>query len=76
MLFRSDIRGETQPVDGLDDDTDYAEGEWVTNPDTGAMEWHAADGTVLTQAEVDQQAAEAAAAEPEEASTEAGGDDA
>jgi len=28
---------------------DYAEGEWVTNPDTGAMEWHAADGSVVSQ---------------------------
>jgi len=28
---------------------DYAEGEWVTNPETGAMEWHAADGSVVSQ---------------------------
>lgn len=27
----------------------YAEGEWVTNPETGAMEWHAADGSVVSQ---------------------------
>jgi N utilization substance protein A len=32
-------------------DQQYAEGEWRTNPATGAMEWHAADGTVVTQAE-------------------------
>ena len=56
---RIDIRGETQVVEGPDD-TDYAEGEWVTNAETGAMEWHAADGTVLTQAEVDAQATAAA----------------
>ncbi len=29
--------------------SNYAEGEWVTNPDTGAMEWHAADGSVVSQ---------------------------
>jgi N utilization substance protein A len=80
---RVDIRGETQLVEGPDD-TDYAEGEWVTNAETGAMEWHAADGTVLTQAEVDAQAAAAAeaseAAENEPAAEapaqEEGGDDA
>ena len=86
---RVDIRGETQVVEGPDD-TDYAEGEWVTNAETGAMEWHAADGTVLTQAEVDAQAAAAAeeteapaeaapeqqAAAEEAPAQEAGGDDA
>ncbi|MFM7252030.1 MAG: transcription termination/antitermination protein NusA, partial [Ilumatobacteraceae bacterium] len=45
---RIDIRGETEPVGGYDD-TDYEEGEWVQNTETGQMEWHAADGTVLTQ---------------------------
>ena len=45
---RIDIRGETEPVGGYDD-TDYEEGEWVQNAETGEMEWHAADGTVLTQ---------------------------
>jgi N utilization substance protein A len=58
---RIDIRGESQPIDGTDEG-DYEEGEWVENPDTGAMEWHAADGTVLTQDEWSRQA-EAAAAE-------------
>jgi transcription termination/antitermination protein NusA len=56
---RIDIRGETQPVDGLDDDGDYEEGEWVQNAETGAMEWHAADGTVLTQDQWNEQAATA-----------------
>jgi N utilization substance protein A len=56
---RIDIRGETQPVDGLDDEGDYEEGEWVQNADTGAMEWHAADGTVLTQDQWNEQAASA-----------------
>jgi N utilization substance protein A len=58
---RIDIRGESQPIDGTDDG-DYEEGEWVENPDTGAMEWHAADGTVLTQEEWSRQAEAAAAA--------------
>ena len=61
---RIDIRGESQPIDGLDEG-DYEEGEWVSNPDTGAMEWHAADGTVLTQAEWNQQAEAASAAAAE-----------
>jgi N utilization substance protein A len=62
---RIDIRGETQPVDGLDDEGDYEEGEWVQNAETGAMEWHAADGTVLTQDQWTEQAAEAEAAQAE-----------
>jgi transcription termination/antitermination protein NusA len=59
---RVDIRGETEPESGPDDDTEYAEGEWVTNADTGAMEWRAADGTVLTQDEWTRQQAEIDAA--------------
>ncbi len=30
----------------------YAEGEWKTNLETGAMEWHAADGSILSQEQV------------------------
>ena len=30
----------------------YAEGEWKTNTDSGAMEWHAADGSILSQEQV------------------------
>jgi len=30
----------------------YPEGEWKTNIDTGAMEWHAADGSILSQEQV------------------------
>jgi N utilization substance protein A len=58
---RIDIRGETQqPIDrgdDLDDDVVYAEGEWIPNAATGAMEWHAADGSVVTQDEWNEQAA-------------------
>jgi N utilization substance protein A len=66
---RIDIRGETEPADGVDDDLEYAEGEWVPNADTGEMEWRAADGTVLTQDEWTRQQSEGgseapAAAEP------------
>jgi len=63
---RIDIRGETQQVDHgdeLDDDVVYAEGEWLPNAESGAMEWHAADGSVVTQDEWNEQAA----AEPGEA---------
>jgi N utilization substance protein A len=54
---RIDIKSETQASDEaagiypVDDDTDYAEGEWVANAETGVMEWHAADGTVVSAEE-------------------------
>ena len=44
---RIDIRGESQPIDQGDVE-DYAEGEWVENAE-GEMEWHSADGTVVSQ---------------------------
>jgi N utilization substance protein A len=46
---RIDIRGETQAPEGEYADADYEEGEWVANAETGEMEWHAADGSVMTQ---------------------------
>jgi N utilization substance protein A len=54
---RVDIRSETQVAEGvpagsyLDDHVEYAEGEWKANPETGDMEWHAADGVVISQAD-------------------------
>jgi N utilization substance protein A len=57
---RIDIRGETQPIDtgdDFDEDVVYAEGEWIQNTETGVMEWHAADGSVITQDEWTEQAA-------------------
>jgi N utilization substance protein A len=54
---RVDIRSETQVAEGvpaggyLTDHVEYAEGEWKTNPETGEMEWHAADGSVISQSE-------------------------
>jgi len=56
---RLDIKSETQAADETSGYTavvtedvpaaDYAEGEWVTNLESGAMEWHAADGSVVSQ---------------------------
>ena len=55
---RLDVKSETQAAEessGFVSTTtqepqqSYAEGEWVTNPETGAMEWHAADGSVVSQ---------------------------
>lgn len=51
---RIDIRSETQLAEGIParrDDVEYAEGQWVQNADTGENEWHAADGSVLTESE-------------------------
>ena len=82
---RIDIRSETQLAEGVpaggyaDDDVEYAEGEWVANAETGEMEWHAADGTVISEAEwaravagvADADAAETEAAEPATAAEDA-----
>ena len=64
---RIDIRSETQLAEGvparrdeLDDGVEYAEGQWVTNTETGEMEWHAADGSVISEAEWNAQAEGAA----------------
>ena len=56
---RLDVKSETQAAEEASGVTpaaapvaesgNYAEGEWVTNPETGAMEWHAADGSVVSQ---------------------------
>ena len=55
---------------------EYAEGEWVENAESGEMEWHAADGSVISQAEwaaqtsdgVQEEAAESGEDEAPEAS--------
>ncbi|HEX2784873.1 MAG TPA: transcription termination factor NusA, partial [Ilumatobacteraceae bacterium] len=46
---RIDIRGETQVPEVEYAEGDYEEGEWVANAESGEMEWHAADGSVMTQ---------------------------
>jgi N utilization substance protein A len=70
--WRVDIKSESQLADeeaGIfpaeEEDVEYAEGEWVRNETTGELEWHSADGEVVTAGEwaVDQQAAAAAEAE-------------
>jgi len=81
---RVDIRSETQlaegvPAGGRDADVEYADGEWRANAETGEMEWHAADGSVISEADWQAQAAAASEADPAadetEASVEAGADD-
>ena len=69
---RIDIRSETQLAEGLparggeSEPVEYAEGQWVTNAESGEMEWHAADGTVTSEAEWNAaQDGEAAPAETE-----------
>ncbi len=44
-IFRSDERYERE------EGVEYAEGEWVPNAQTGELEWHAADGTVVSAQE-------------------------
>jgi N utilization substance protein A len=70
---RVDIRSETQlaegvPADVIDVDVEYAEGAWVQNTETGEMEWHAADGTVISEDEWQRQQAVATRAEADEVS--------
>jgi len=65
---RVDIRSETQlaegvPAGGRDADVEYADGEWRANVETGEMEWHAADGSVISESDWQAQAAAEAAAQ-------------
>jgi transcription termination/antitermination protein NusA len=60
---RVDIRSETQlaegiPAGGRDADVEYADGEWRANAETGEMEWHSADGSVISESDWQAQAAE------------------
>ena len=70
---RIDIRSETQLAEGiparrdeLDEGVEYAEGQWVTNSATGELEWHAADGTIISESEWN---AQQAGGEPSERAT-------
>ena len=52
--WRVDIKSETQIYEeeqGIYQTDEYAEGEWVPNAETGDMEFHAADGSVVSAAE-------------------------
>jgi N utilization substance protein A len=55
---RIDIKSETQFQNELNgifpDDTEYAAGEWMVNPETGAQEFHAADGSIMSVEEWEQ----------------------
>ena len=71
---RIDIRSETQLAEGiparrdeLEEGVEYEEGQWVANAETGVMEWHAADGSVISEAEWNAQAAAANAPADESA---------
>ena len=66
---RVDIRSETQLAEGVpaggrdaEADVDYADGEWRANSATGEMEWHAADGSVISESDWQAQAAAASEA--------------
>jgi N utilization substance protein A len=68
---RVDIRSETQlaegiPAGGRDADVEYADGEWRANAETGEMEWHAADGSVISESDWQAQAAAAQAGDAAE----------
>jgi N utilization substance protein A len=81
---RVDIRSETQlaegiPAGGRDADVEYADGEWRANAETGEMEWHAADGSVISESDWQAQAAaasEAAVADVEDAAASSADEDA
>jgi transcription termination/antitermination protein NusA len=85
--YRVDIKSESQLADEeaggqRDPSVEYAEGEWRENPTTGEMEWHEADGSVVSAqqwadggvvesapAEIAEAAPEAEVVEPESAET-------
>ena len=67
---RIDIKSETQLHNELNgifpDETEYAAGEWIVNPETGAQEFHAADGSIMSVEEWEQATgASASEGEPE-----------
>jgi N utilization substance protein A len=73
---RVDIRSETQlaegiPAGGRDADVEYADGEWRANAESGEMEWHAADGSVISESDWQAQAAGASEATATDGDSEA-----
>ena len=53
--WRVDIKSESQLADedagifpAAEEEVEYAEGEWVRNEDSGELEWHSAEGEVVT----------------------------
>jgi N utilization substance protein A len=73
---RIDIRSETQLAEGVparrdEEEVEYAEGQWVTNAETGELEWHAADGTIISETEWNAQADQAEAEQTDAEQTDA-----
>ena len=68
---RIDIKSETQYHNELNgifpEDTEYADGEWVLNAETGAQEFHAADGSIMSVEEWERATGISTNAAPEEA---------
>jgi N utilization substance protein A len=68
---RIDIKSETQYHNELNgifpDETEYADGEWVVNAETGAQEFHAADGSIMSVEEWERATGISTNATPEEA---------
>ncbi len=72
--WRIDIRSETQVAeDAAYEDQDWAEGEWITDPETGEQKWQPADGSPAISADdwsaalAENDASEDEAAESDEA---------
>ena len=70
--LRIDIKSETQAAAEASGempittgDSGYAEGKWIPNDATGEMEWHAADGSVMSEKEWAGGGKAPAAGEPE-----------
>jgi transcription termination/antitermination protein NusA len=85
--WRVDIKSETQAAEEAQGifRSDYADGEWITNPDSGELEFHAADGSVVSATEwsaadgtpadaAEPDAAEVVAAEPAAVTEDVAGD--
>jgi transcription termination/antitermination protein NusA len=80
--YRVDIKSESQLAEEeaggqRDPSIDYAEGEWRENADTGEMEWHEADGSVVSAQQWADggPVAEAAGEAPADASAKVTGDE-
>ena len=73
--WRVDIKSETQLAEEASYQTDdWAQGEWVTDPETGAQMWQPADGGPAISADEWQKMGEEAAASGDDESTEDAGD--
>lgn len=62
---RIDIKSETQHYNEVNGIIEYAEGEWVANAETGAQEFHAGDGSIMSLEEWEKATALDAVDEPD-----------